>query len=85
MPLTILYIATSIDGFIARPDGNLDWLTSTPMPESGDYGYTALLESTDTIIMGRKTYDELIGFGGEWPYSGFNTYVVSNPPLQSWS
>jgi dihydrofolate reductase len=80
MPLTILYIATSIDGFIARPDGNLDWLTSTPMPELGDYGYAALLESTDTIIMGRKTYDELIGFGGEWPYIGFNTYVVSNDP-----
>jgi dihydrofolate reductase len=77
MSKTVLYIATSLDGFIARPDGNLDWLTSTPNPESGDYGYTALLESIRIIIMGRRTYDEIIGFGVDWPYSGFDTYVVT--------
>ncbi len=74
---TVLYIATSLDGFIARPDGNLDWLTSTPPPESGDYGYLELLENTEIIIMGRKTYDEIIGFGIDWPYSGYKTYVVT--------
>lgn len=77
MNKTVLYIATSLDGFIARSDGNLDWLTSFPHPESGDYGYAELLESIGTIIVGRLTYDEVIGFGIDWPYSGFDTYVVT--------
>jgi dihydrofolate reductase len=74
---TVLYIATSLDGFIARPDGNLDWLTSTPSPQKGDYGYAELLKTIGTIIMGRKTYDEVIGFGIDWPYIGFDSYVVT--------
>jgi dihydrofolate reductase len=61
MPKTVLYIAMSLDGYIAKPDGNLDWLTSIPNPESGDYGYVAFLESISSIVMGRKTYDEIIG------------------------
>ena len=72
----VLYIATSLDGFIARPDGNLDWLTSTPPPNEGDYGYKALLESTEVIIMGRQTYKEVLSFG-DWVYPDFDTYVVS--------
>ena len=78
MPKTVLYIATSLDGFIARPDGNLDWLTSIPKPQTGDdYGYTELLNSIGTTIMGRKTYDEIIGFGVDWPYVGLNSFVVT--------
>lgn len=78
MSKVILYIATSLDGYIARPDNNLDWLTSTPKPETGDYGYSELLEGIDTIIMGRKTYDVCIGFEGEWLYTGLKTFVVSS-------
>lgn len=74
---TVLYIATSLDGFIARPDGNLDWLTSIPNPQSGDYGYAELLDSIGTTIMGRKTYEEIIGFGMEWPYTGIDSFVVT--------
>jgi len=77
MGKVILYTATSLDGFIARPDGNLDWLTSIPNPATGDYGYEDPLSSIETIIMGRKTYDEVIGFGIEWPYVGFKTYIVT--------
>ncbi len=62
---TVLHIATSLDGFIAKPNGNLDWLTSIPDPHKGDYGYAELLNSIGTIIMGRKTYEEIIGFGVE--------------------
>lgn len=80
MPNTILYIASSLDGFIAKPDGNLDWLTGFPPPQQGDYGYQALLERIGTIIMGRKTYDELLGFGIEWPYMGFETFVITSQP-----
>ena len=75
---TVLYIATSLDGFIARPDGNIDWLTSTPSQQTGDYGYAEFLNSIGTTIMGRKTYNEIIGFGVDWPYNGLNSYVVSN-------
>ncbi len=77
MSKVILYIATSLDGFIARPNGNLDWLTSVPYPETGDYGYTELMDNIGTIIMGRKTYDEVIGFGTEWSYTGYDTFVVT--------
>jgi len=77
MPKIILYIATSLDGFIARPDGALDWLTSIPNPTNEDYGYAELLESIGATIMGRLTYDEIIGFGIDWPYTGIKTYVVT--------
>ena len=53
----------SIDGSIARPDGSIDWLDSMPNPQTGDYGYTELLDSIGTIIMGRITYDTLMSFG----------------------
>ncbi|HMQ06041.1 MAG TPA: dihydrofolate reductase family protein [Saprospiraceae bacterium] len=75
---TVLYIATSLDGFIARPDGRIDWLTSVPDPRTGDYGYAALLESIGTVIMGRKTYEEIIGFDVDWPYIGLDTYILTN-------
>ena len=62
--MIVLYVATSLDGFIARPDGSLDWLTSIPKSQTGDdYGYTDLLNSIGTTIMGRRTYEEIIGFG----------------------
>jgi len=78
MVKTILYIATSLDGFIARPDGNIDWLTSIPSPKTGDYGYAELLKNIGTTIMGRKTYNEIIGFGVDWPYIGLDSYVVTS-------
>lgn len=61
-----VFIATSVDGFIARNDGALDWLpTST---EGEDYGYAALMDSVDGIIMGRSTYETVLGFG-DWPFT----------------
>lgn len=77
MSSIVLYIATSLDGFIARPNGELDWLTSVPKPETGDYGYSELLDSIGTIIMGRKTCEEILGFGIDWPYMDKKTYIVS--------
>jgi dihydrofolate reductase len=77
MTKTVLYIATSLDGFIARPDGKLDWLTSVPNPQTGDYGYAELLKSIGTTIMGRNTYEEIIRFGVDWPYIGLNSFVVT--------
>lgn len=62
----VVYIAASVDGFIAREDGGLDWL---PPPDGReDYGYAAFMESVDALVMGRKTFETVLGFG-EWPYA----------------
>jgi dihydrofolate reductase len=67
----------SLDGYIARQDGSIDWLTTIPNPEKGDYGYAELLDSIGTTIMGRKTYEEILGFGIEWPYGEYDSYIVT--------
>jgi dihydrofolate reductase len=74
------YIATSLDGFIARPDGGLDWL---PQPVEGgeDYGYNRFFASIDAIVMGRNTFDTVISFG-EWAYGSKRFFVLSSRPLQ---
>ena len=71
-----LYIAVSLDGYIARPDGNLDWLTKYPMPTGTEYGYKDLMDSIDTIIMGGKTYRAVLDMDFEWPYSDKACYIV---------
>jgi dihydrofolate reductase len=58
----IVHIATSADGYIARPDGDLEWLTSRPKPE-GFYGMSAFMRSIDTKLIGRKTYEVSRGMG----------------------
>ncbi len=52
----IVHIATSADGYIARPDGDLEWLTSRPKP-AGFYGLSAFMQTIDTKLLGRKTYE----------------------------
>ena len=52
----IVHIAASADGYIARPDGDLEWLTSRPAPK-GFYGMGAFMKSIDTMLLGRKTYE----------------------------
>lgn len=73
-----LYIAASIDGYIARPDGSLDWLEGLPNPNKIDYGYHAFYKTIDTVIMGRITYEEVLSFDVDWPYANGKTYVVSS-------
>lgn len=78
MGKVVLYIASSIDGMIARNNGELDWLDALPNSDSTDYGYADFLNCCGTIIMGKSTYIQLLGFGIEWPYSNHKTYVVSS-------
>ena len=80
-----VYIATSLDGFIARADGSLDWLPGADGSGSGsgdgeDYGYAAFMESIDTLVMGRNTYETVLGFG-DWPYR-VPVVVLSSRPLE---
>lgn len=72
----ILYIATSLDGYIARPDGDIGWLSSVEAPPE-DYGYGDFVRTVDTIIMGRKTYEKVLSFGIPWPHQGRKCYVLS--------
>ena len=76
----ILYIAMTLDGYIAREDGWLDWLNDIPNPDNLDYGYTDFISGIDTIIMGRVTYMEILGFDVKWPYQSCTTYVMSRDP-----
>ncbi len=68
MPLLChAFVAASLDGFIARPDGSLDWLEPFNAAEE-DHGYDAFIARMDGIIMGRGTYETVLGFG-HWPYT----------------
>lgn len=76
-----VYIATSLDGFIARADGELDWLTGGDGGEPGeDYGYQEFMNSVDYLVMGRNTYEKVLTFGG-WPYTGTPVVVMTSRPL----
>ncbi|MBV9081792.1 MAG: dihydrofolate reductase [Acidobacteriaceae bacterium] len=77
-PKIIDYIATSADGYIARPDGSVDWL-NRPMPKDG-YGMTAFARSIDTILWGRKTYDFAAKMGGFSGYGKVKHYAFSRQP-----
>lgn len=74
----ILYISTSLDGYIATPDGGIDWLNEIPNPNKTDHGYTKVINSVDTVLMGGRTYHEIIGFGLSWPYKDKISYVISH-------
>jgi dihydrofolate reductase len=64
----IVFIATSIDGFISGPNGNLDWLNYVPFPEGEDGGFTDFIGRVDAIVMGRVTFETVVGFGHGWHY-----------------
>jgi dihydrofolate reductase len=73
-----VFIATSLDGFIARPDGSIDWLNqaNATLPEGEDCGYTSFMETIDGIIMGRNTFEQVLTFG-EWAYGDKQVVVLS--------
>ena len=63
-----VFIATSLDGFIAREDGKLDWLENHGAAEPGeDYGYKIFIDQVDGLIMGRGSFETVLGFE-PWPY-----------------
>ncbi|GAB3945067.1 dihydrofolate reductase family protein [Kribbella albertanoniae] len=70
-----VFIATSLDGYIARPDGSIDWLTERG-EQAGDTGYDEFMASIDTVVMGRNTFEKVLTFGF-WPYEGKHVEVLS--------
>lgn len=78
-----VYIATSLDGFIARPDGGLDWLPGAEGESTAgeDYGFREFMDSVDYLVMGRNTFELALSFE-PWPYTGTPVVVLSSRPLE---
>jgi dihydrofolate reductase len=75
-----VFIATSFDGFIARANDDLDWLTGGESASTEqDYGYQEFMDSVDTIVIGRNTFEQVLTFD-TWPYSGKKVVVLSSKP-----
>lgn len=96
MGICTLYIAMSLDGYIAGPGDDLSFLNKVADP-STDYGYSEFMKEVDVMIWGRTTYDVVLGLIEEWPFEGKDCYVLSDsrtgnnerityvaPPLAPW-
>lgn len=75
----VLYIAMSLDGYIALPDGSVDWLHDVK-GDGGDNGYAEFYGTVGSVIMGRQTYDEVLTLADEFPYAGKPCYVLTRTP-----
>ena len=78
-----VYVATSLDGFIARRDGSIDWLNEANalVPEGEDCGFKAFMGSVDALIMGRKTFEQVLSFG-QWAYGNTPVVVLSHNAVE---
>jgi dihydrofolate reductase len=76
----ILYIATSLDGYIAKPNDNLDFL-SIVNQKGEDYGYHKFIKSVDTILLGRRTYDWVMKQVPVFPHNDKTCYIISRTPM----
>src|SRR5262249_17761195 len=76
-PRTSAFVGVSLDGFLARPDGTLDWLVQF---EGEEHGYAAFFESIDTLVIGRKTYEFVQTMA--WPYGGKRCVVMTHGKVE---
>jgi dihydrofolate reductase len=79
---TILYIAASLDGYIAKTGDNLDFL-SIVQKEGEDYGYTDFINSVDVVILGRKTYDWVMTQVPVFPHADKRSFIITGTPRPS--
>jgi dihydrofolate reductase len=78
LPHLVYYVASSLDGYIADDEGKVDWL-----PDAGpdqDFGYGEFIKNIDALLIGRRTFDQVLTFG-DWPYTGLPTRVWTRRPL----
>lgn len=78
-----LYIAASIDGYIAGLDGSLDWLSEYPITPELNYGYDQFFESIDTVIMGGKTYRDILNMDVIYPYESKISYIITRNQINN--
>lgn len=79
----ILYIAQSLDGYIAKVNGDVSWLIGEGEEIVDDYGYENFLEQIDTVVMGRKTYEQVVNelSPEKWPYEGKESYIFTKSKI----
>ena len=77
-----VFIATSLDGYIARKDGGIDWLdkANALVPAGEDCGYQAFFDTIDVLVMGRNAFEKILSFPA-WPYGEKPVIVLSRNPL----
>ena len=77
-----VFIATSVDGFIARNDGSIDWLmkVNSIVPEGEDGGYKAFISTVDGLVMGRHSFEQVLSFA-EWPYGTLPVIVMNSTAI----
>ena len=76
-----VFIATSVDGFIARPDGDVEWLHEIePLEDGDDAGYSEIFNNVDALVMGRGSFEKVLEF--DWPY-GTKPIIVLSRSLTS--
>ena len=80
VPECAAFVGVSLDGFIARPNGDLDWLMGEGGGDSTEYGYNEFIADIDAIVMGRKTFEKVLTFD-KWYYGNKRVVVLSNHPL----
>jgi len=74
---TIAYFGCSLDGYVADKDGGLEWLDMVPNSENDDLGWVDFMERVDVQLMGRATFETVLGFNCPWPYTK-PVYILSN-------
>jgi dihydrofolate reductase len=75
------FLAVSVDGFIAGPNDDLSWLPPPDPADPTQAGFREFLAEIGALLMGRRTYDVVAGFGGEWPYGDRPVFVATTRPL----
>ncbi|WP_428774356.1 dihydrofolate reductase family protein, partial [Vibrio sp.] len=77
--MNYIYVAQSLDGYIAGPNGELEWLSEVDNPQQSDFGFAHFISSIDALVMGRNTFEKVMSFE-QWPYTK-PVFVVSNRPF----
>jgi dihydrofolate reductase len=75
-----VFVGVSLDGFIARPNGDLDWLMGEGGGDSAEYGFNEFIAGIDAIVMGRRTFEKVLTFD-KWYYGDRRVVVLSHHPL----
>lgn len=77
-----VFVATSLDGYIARSDGSMDWLNEANrgVPRGEDCGYAAFVATVDVLVMGRASFEQVLTFES-WPYDGLKVIVLTHRAL----
>jgi dihydrofolate reductase len=82
MPVCSVFCGVSLDGFLARPDGDLDWMKGSAEGDAGagDHGYETFIAGIDTLVWGRKTFEKVMTFD-QWYHGDKRVVVLSSRPL----